>query len=131
VHKFILENRGFAVFTATNALEATEGARGFNPELAIGVLPFDGELATLFDALHVRHPQMRSMVIAERLTERPPLLIVDAVLLKGQCSQFEILDRVFLLSTRKRGPRKFRPAAERGIAAAYLGVMETVGEQTA
>jgi len=132
VRKFVLINRGFIVQAVANAWDAAEAAKALDFDLAIGVWPFEGaDLATLLDELQRRHSQMKSMVIADRLTERPPMLIVDAVLLKGQCSQFEIYERAKLLSARKRGPRKFMPAGQRTTFPACPGMTETLERRTA
>jgi CheY-like chemotaxis protein len=138
VRKFVLINRGFIVHAAATAEEAHQAAATtkFNAkfDVVIGCWPLeDADLAAALDTLHKHHPELRSMVIAETLTERPNLLIADAVLLKGQCSQFEIHESARLLAARKRGPQKFMPAGQRAPAdmVAYLGVMETIDRRTA
>jgi len=105
VRSFVLANRGFAVYPVATAHEARATAEIIDPEVIALAWPFEGGAAML-DELHALRPYAGTMVIADELTEAPADLYVDAILLKGACSQAEITDCAKSRAARKRGPRK-------------------------
>lgn len=107
VTKFLLYTNGYKVFAAINAQEA----------LAI----FAEQQIDLVLADHTM-PQMTGGQLINRLKEIAPHIpmillgdpqrmlgemnAADALLAKKQCSPQELLEKIKLLSARKRGPRK-------------------------
>jgi two-component system, OmpR family, response regulator CpxR len=108
VLKYTLSINGYRVLTASNGQEAIVI---FAKAPQIDLVLADSDL-----------PQMSGVQLAERLkrirSHIPMLLLgdvqttsreihaADAVLARKNCSSFELLERVKLMSARKRGPRK-------------------------
>lgn len=106
--------RGFAVFSATCADQARTAVEESDPELAILSWPLaDSDGARLLADLHERRPEIRSLVLAERLDVLPENVIADDALLKGSCTPAQIVDRAKALTARKRGPKKTVQAIDR------------------
>lgn len=108
VRRYLLETQGFKVSAATAADEARDLAETTDPELIVCAWPLAGSSAgLLLNQLHEAHPFVRIMLLAETLQSVPDdVYAADAVLLKGDCTPFNVLERARLLSARKRGPRK-------------------------
>ncbi len=112
VLKFTLETNGYRVLAASNGQEA----------IAIFATAPQVDLV-LADT---NMPQMSGVQLAERLkrmSSRVPMILLgdaqagapsgsgeihvaDAVMARKNCSSFELLERVKVMSARKRGPRK-------------------------
>jgi len=121
VLKFMLATNGYRVFTASTGQEA------------IGI--FAGSQVDLVLADYAM-PQMNGNQLVGRLKQiapHIPMILLgdpqrmggenhsaDALLAKKNCSSQELLERIKLMSARKRGPRKgsLRIAAEAEFAAA-------------
>ena len=107
VLKFMLTTNGYRVVAATNGQEA------------IGI--FSGTAVDLVLADYSM-PQMNGCQLVERLkqiTAHVPMILLgdpqrmagemhaaDALLAKKNCSSHELLERIKVMSARKRGPRK-------------------------
>lgn len=112
---YMLRIRKHTVIQATTAIEAERmilEAQGHPFDLLLVVMPLDGgrELLKLNAAADWQLPAL--VVACDE--ERPTFgAAADEVLSRGHCSHTEILDRVIVLTTRKRGPKpKLDPAPE-------------------
>lgn len=121
VLKFMLSTNGYRVISATSGQEAI----GIFSELAVDLVLADFAM-----------PQMNGSQLVDRLKEAAshvPMILLgdpqrmsgdihsaDALLAKKSCSPQELLERIKVLSARKRGPRKgsVRHAAQRELAVA-------------
>ncbi len=121
VLKFMLATNGYRVLAASNGQEA------------IAVFSTTPQIDLVLADTHM--PQMSGIQLAERLKRMrshvPMLLlgdaqavggemhVADAVMARKNCTSFELLERVKLMSARKRGPRKgaHRVAQEAALAA--------------
>jgi CheY-like chemotaxis protein len=107
VLKFMLATNGYRVVSATNGREAI----GIFSETAVDLVLADYSM-----------PQMNGCQLVERLkqiTSHVPMILLgdpqkmagemhaaDALLAKKNCSSQELLERIKVMSARKRGPRK-------------------------
>jgi two-component system, OmpR family, response regulator CpxR len=107
VMSFMLNTNGYRVVPATNGLDAIE--------------LFSGMLVDLVLADHAM-PQMNGSQLVNRLKQiasHVPMILLgdpqsmggqihaaDALIAKKQCSPQELLERIKVMSARKRGPRK-------------------------
>jgi CheY-like chemotaxis protein len=106
--RFMLDTNGFAVTAVVGAAAAIEQLRAQTYELLFCEhWPLPG-IEHLLNQAYEIDPAMRSLVLAPGLTSSPAGLNTDAVLLRGGCSSFELLERVKILTARKRGPRSIR-----------------------
>jgi len=122
VLKFTLTTNGYRVLAASNGQEA------------IAVFSTAPQIDLVLADTHM--PQMSGIQLAERLKRMrshvPMLLlgdaqavggeihVADAVMARKNCTSFELLERVKVMSARKRGPRKgaHRVAHDEVLAAA-------------
>jgi CheY-like chemotaxis protein len=107
VLKFMLATNGYRVVSATNGREAI----GIFSETAVDLVLADYSM-----------PQMNGCQLVERLKQiaaHVPMILLgdpqkmsgemhaaDALLAKKNCSSQELLERIKVMSARKRGPRK-------------------------
>jgi CheY-like chemotaxis protein len=107
VLKFMLATNGYRVVSATNGREAI----GIFSETAVDLVLADYSM-----------PQLNGCQLVERLkqiTPHVPMILLgdpqkmagemhaaDALLAKKHCSSQELLERIKVMSARKRGPRK-------------------------
>jgi CheY-like chemotaxis protein len=107
VLKFMLATNGYRVVSATNGREAI----GIFAETAVDLVLADYSM-----------PQMNGCQLVERLKQiavHVPMILLgdpqkmagemhaaDALLAKKNCSPQELLERIKVMSARKRGPRK-------------------------
>jgi CheY-like chemotaxis protein len=107
VLKFMLATNGYRVVAATNGREAI----GIFSETAVDLVLADYSM-----------PQMNGCQLVERLKQiaaHVPMILLgdpqkmagemhaaDALLAKKNCSSQELLERIKVMSARKRGPRK-------------------------
>lgn len=107
IRRFLLETHRYPVSGATTSAEAVQLAEECAPEVIVAAWPFAAaDLGRLLNQLHEILPGVPSILICEYVSDRPEGVVADAVMLKGECSSAEILDRVKVLSARKRGPKK-------------------------
>jgi two-component system, OmpR family, response regulator CpxR len=121
VLKFMLATNGYRVISATSGQEAI----GIFAETTVDLVLVDYAM-----------PQMNGCQLVDRLKQTAshvPMILLgdpqrmsgdihaaDALLAKKNCSPQELLERIKVLSARKRGPRKgtVRHAAQRELAVA-------------
>jgi DNA-binding response OmpR family regulator len=107
IRRFLLETHGFAVFSASSAEEARELCADYSPDAVVAAWPLAGaDLGRLLHQLHECSPAASSLLLADSAAAVPESVMADAILPKGQCSAVQVLERVRLLSARKRGPKK-------------------------
>ncbi len=110
VRKFLLETRGYRVFTAVSGQEAIDIFCSTHIDLVLtdlGLPQMDG------NALIARLKEISSevpMILTSNIVragERSHC--ADAFLAKGACNPAELIERIRVMSARKRGPRKAVP----------------------
>jgi CheY-like chemotaxis protein len=110
VRKFMLETRGYRVLAVTNAaqaLEHLEAAATGAIDLLLSdlVLPgMDGN--ELVRRAKEMHPGLPALLVSGMVSSYERAAAADAFLPKGACTSAEMLDRIRVLVTRKRGPKK-------------------------
>ncbi len=110
VRKFMLETRGYRVVSFRNGAAALEHLEGVLPGsvdllLADLVLPgMDGN--ELVRRAKQVHPGLPALLVSAMISNFDRAAAADAFLPKGACSPAEMLDRIRVLVTRKRGPKK-------------------------
>jgi two-component system, OmpR family, response regulator CpxR len=108
VLKFMLQTNGYRVLTAVNGQEAVAI---FASAPQIDLVLTDGQM-----------PQMNGVQLVEklkRMASHVPMIlfgdkpvangeihVADATVVRKNCSSQELLERIKVMSTRKRGPRK-------------------------
>ncbi len=124
VRKFVLETRGYRVFSATSAQEALE------------IFEREGDIDLIVSDLVMPHCNGNELVrrIKEVAPWVPAILLsgsvkhydqnsrADAFLPKGCCSPQELLERARVLLVRKRGPRKATLAAMESLDSELVAV---------
>ncbi len=107
VLKFMLSTNGYRVYGASSGQEALDIFSGLQTDLVL---------------IDFAMPQMNGKQLAEQLKRMAPhvpmillgdpqamgaeIHVADAMLAKKNCSPQELLERVKVMSARKRGPRK-------------------------
>lgn len=119
VLKFLLETNGYRVLTATSGLQAIPLFKGRHVDLVL----IDHLMPNMFgDELVLNLKKIAAHVPMVLLGDRKKIGSVihgaDALLDKGTCSSQELLERVRIMSARKRGPRKQMPATEAALGVA-------------
>ena len=104
--KFTLWTHGYAVTSAADIGEAIKRLRRQPFELLFCLLPLAGVEQLLGTARAMEHA-MPTIVYAPALKESPLGLFTDMLLI-GNRPHAELLDRVKVLSARKRGPRPLK-----------------------
>jgi CheY-like chemotaxis protein len=110
VRKFLLETRGYRVKTAMNPEEAIEIFR----EGSIDLVLSDLTLPTLDGNELVRRmkyisPEVPMVLMSGSVKAYDRASNADAFLPKGACAPSDILDKIRVMTARKRGPRKHVP----------------------
>jgi two-component system, OmpR family, response regulator CpxR len=107
VRKFMLSTNGYRVLAATSGEEAIERFNEAQVDLVLAdyAMPrMNGaELIAKLKQL-ASHVPMVLLADAQQLSSEPHR--ADAVLGKKNCSPVELLERIKIMSARKRGPRK-------------------------
>ena len=110
VRKFLLETRGYRVLAMRTGSEAIDFLRNALPTsidllLADLLLPgMDGnELARRAKELH---PGLPTLIVSGTVGHFDRAVAADAFLPKGASTPAELLDRIRVMVTRKRGPKK-------------------------
>jgi two-component system response regulator CpxR len=119
VRKFMLETRGYRVFTALNAEEALDRFRQGGVDLVLSdlIMPqMDGN--ELVRQMKEISPDVPTVIISGSVKNYERASRADAFLPKGQCSAQEMLERIRLLLVRKRGPKKQVQPAPQPLASA-------------
>lgn len=110
VRKFMLETRGYRVLGFANPKEALEHLQRAMPGsidllLADVVLPaMDGN--ELVRRAKQAHPALPALLVSGMVSSHERGAAADAFLPKGACTSAEMLDRIRVLVTKKRGPKK-------------------------
>jgi CheY-like chemotaxis protein len=107
VRKFLLETRGYRVHTAINGQDAIALFSSTQIDLVLTDLSLpqmDGN--ALIGHLKEIAPEIPMILTSDlvRAGERPHR--ADAFLAKGCCSPADLIERIRIMSARKRGPRK-------------------------
>jgi two-component system, OmpR family, response regulator CpxR len=113
VRKFMLETRGYRVLTVTTAREALEhlesALQGSVDLLMADVLLPGMDGNELVRRSKQVHPGLPTLLLSNTVSNFERGAAADAFLPKGACTSAEILDRIRVLVTRKRGPKKQVP----------------------
>ena len=121
VLKFMLATNGYRVVSATNGQEAIGIFAGTPVDLVLAdyAMPqMDGN--QLVDRLKQIAPHVPMILLGDPQKMGGEIHSADALLAKKNCSTQELLERIRLMSARKRGPRKgtqrLAPAVELAVA---------------
>ena len=107
VLKFMLATNGYRVVSATNGQEAIGIFAGTPVDLVLAdyAMPqMDGN--QLVDRLKQIAPHVPMILLGDPQKMGGEIHAADALLAKKNCSTQELLERIRLMSARKRGPRK-------------------------
>jgi two-component system, OmpR family, response regulator CpxR len=107
VRKFLLETRGYRVHTAINAQDAIElfSAQHFDLVLTdLGLPQMDGN--QLIGRLKEISPEIPMILTSDLVRAGERAHRADAFLAKGCATPSELIERIRVMSARKRGPRK-------------------------
>ncbi len=117
----MLETRGYRVVAITSAhaaLEFLETAMPGSVDLLLADLLLPGmDGNELIRRAKRMHPCLPTLLVSGMVSNFDRAGAADAFLPKGACSAAEMLDRIRVLVTRKRGPKKQVPV-EVGVAVA-------------
>jgi two-component system response regulator CpxR len=110
VRTFLLETRGYRVLAVATPHEALEILANALPG-SIDLLLCDLMMPRIDGNELVRrakelHPGLPTMIVSGTITAYDRAGRADAFLPKGACSPVELLERIRILVTRKRGPKK-------------------------
>ena len=121
VLKFMLSTNGYRVLSATNGQEAI----GIFAEIAVDLVLADFAMpqmngSQLVDQLKQSASHVPMILLGDPQRMSGDIHSADALLAKKSCSPLELLERIKVLSARKRGPRKgsVRHAAQAELAVA-------------
>ena len=122
VRKFMLETRGYRVVAFTSAhgaLEFLETAMPGSVDLLLSDLLLPGmDGNELIRRAKRLHPCLPTLLISGMVSNYDRAGAADAFLPKGACTAAEMLDRIRVLVTRKRGPKKQVPVVGVGMPVA-------------
>lgn len=107
VTKFILNTNGYKVVSATTAQEAI----AIFAETQVDLVLADHSMpqmsgGQLVDRLKQIAPHVPMILLGDPQKMMGEMHAADALLAKKNCSPLELLERIKVMSTRKRGPRK-------------------------
>ena len=120
VLKFMLATNGYRVVSATSGQEAIAVFSGTPVDLVLAdyAMPqMDGN--QLVDRLKQSAPHVPMILLGDLQKMSGEIHAADALLAKKNCSTQELLERIRLMSARKRGPRK---GTQRQVTAVELAV---------
>ena len=108
VLKFMLETNGYRVLAASNGQEAIaifSAAPQIDLVLADTTMPqmSGGQLVERLKRMRSHVPMV---LLGDAQTVNGEMHVADAVLARKNCSTQELLERIKVMSARKRGPRK-------------------------
>lgn len=112
VRKFLLETRGYRVLTATNGQDAITLFSSTQVDLVLtdlGLPQMDGN--QLIGHLKEISPEVPMILTSDTVRPGERAHRADAFLAKGCCTPSELIERIRVMSARKRGPRKAVPLA--------------------
>jgi two-component system response regulator CpxR len=107
VRKFLLETRGYRVYTAINGQEAITLFSSTQIDLVLTDLSMpqmDGN--ALIGHLKEISPEIPMILTSDTVRAGERAHRADAFLAKGCCTPAELVERIRVMSARKRGPRK-------------------------
>jgi two-component system, OmpR family, response regulator CpxR len=107
VRKFLLETRGYRVHTAINGHDAIALFSTTQIDLVLtdlGLPQMDGN--ALIGHLKEISPDIPMILTSETVRAGERSHRADAFLAKGCCSPADLIERIRVMSARKRGPRK-------------------------
>jgi CheY-like chemotaxis protein len=107
VLKFMLATNGYRVVSATSGQEAISVFAGTSVDLVLtdyAMPQMDGN--QLVDRLKQIAPHVPMILLGDLQKMSGEIHAADALLAKKNCSTQELLERIRLMSARKRGPRK-------------------------
>jgi len=107
VTSFMLNTSGYRVVSTTNGQEAIELFSGMQVDLVLAdyAMPqMNG--AQLVSRLKQIASHVPMILLGDPQTMGGQIHLADALLAKKQCSPQELLERIKIMSARKRGPRK-------------------------
>jgi len=107
VRKFLLETRGYRVLTATNGQDAITLFSSTQIDLVLtdlGLPQMDGN--ALIGHLKEISPEVPMILTSDIVRPGERAHRADAFLAKGCCTPAELIERIRVMSARKRGPRK-------------------------
>jgi CheY-like chemotaxis protein len=107
VLKFMLETNGYRVVSSTNGLDAM----GVFAETQVDLVLSDFAMpqmsgSQLVDRLKQIAPYIPMILLGDPQRMGSDIHAADALLAKKNCSPQELLERIKVMSARKRGPRK-------------------------
>jgi len=111
VRKFLLETRGYRVYTAVSGQEAITLFSSTQIDLVLTRLELpqmDGN--ALIGNLKEISPDVPMILTSDTVRPGERAHRADAFLAKGSCTPAEMIERIRVMSARKRGPRKATPA---------------------
>jgi len=107
VRKFLLETRGYRVYTAINGHDAITLFSSTQIDLVLtdlGLPQMDGN--ALIGHLKEISPEIPMILTSDTVRAGERTHRADAFLAKGCCTPAELIERIRVMSARKRGPRK-------------------------
>ena len=107
VRKFLLETRGYRVYTAINGHDAIALFSTTHIDLVLtdlGLPQMDGN--ALIGHLKEISPEVPMILTSDIVRPGERAHRADAFLAKGCCTPSELIERIRVMSARKRGPRK-------------------------
>jgi two-component system, OmpR family, response regulator CpxR len=107
VMSFMLNTNGYRVVPATNGLEAIELFSGMQVDLVLAdyTMPqMNGN--QLVNRLKQIASHVPMILLGDPQSMGGQIHVADALIAKKQCSPQDLLERVKIMSARKRGPRK-------------------------
>ncbi len=110
VLKFMLETKGYRVHSASNGQEAI----GIFAENQVDLVLADSSMPQmsgyqLVERLKRIGPQVPMILLGDPQAMGADAHAADALLTKKTCTSQELLERIKIMSARKRGPRKGAP----------------------
>lgn len=123
VRKFMLETRGYRVLSALSGERALEIFRNGGIDLVLSdlLLP-DVDGNELVRRMKDFSPEVPTILVSSTVKAFERANLADAFLPKGACTPAEVLERIRIMSARKRGPKKggvrHHPSFEHAPAAA-------------
>lgn len=116
VRKFLLETRGYRVYTAVSGQEAIAIFSTTHIDLVLsdlGLPQMDGN--ALIGHLKEMGPEVPMILTSDTVRAGERTHGADAFLAKGCCGPAEIVERIRVMSARKRGPKKASAPALPGL----------------
>lgn len=119
IRKFLLETKGYHVVACTNGRDAIKAFQNGGADLLLSDLlmpEMDG--AELVKHIKTLSPETPAIVVSSKVKVYDKDLRADAFLPKGMHAPNELLERIRLLTVRKRGPKKAGATAARSVTVA-------------